>query len=68
MLSKKKNVSTVVFIFHDKHSRTQPQRMLLLIKNQDNKHKLSKDWASYDDFNRPTKEVHLRAQVRYREV
>lgn len=65
---KKKNVSTVVFIFHDKHSRTKANRMLLLIKNQDNKHKLSKIWASCNYFNRPTKEVHLRVRVGQREI
>jgi len=51
-----------------KHSRTQAKRMLLLIKNQDNKYELSKNWATYNYFNRPTKEAHLEAQVGYKEI
>lgn len=37
--------------------------MLLLIKNQDDKHELSKNWASYNYFKRPTAEVRLWAQA-----
>lgn len=63
----KKNISTAVLYFMIKHSRTQAKRMLLLIKNQD-KYELSKNWATYNYFNRSIKEAHLEVQLGHKEI